>query len=37
MCVEELDDDLSNIKSGRASTRIFDDLQVKAYGEMADF
>ena len=36
-CMDELDDELSSVKSGRASTKIFDDLEVKAYGEMQYF
>lgn len=36
-CSELLDEQLSSIKSGRADIRIFDDLEVKAYGEMAPF
>ena len=32
-----LEDDLTTIKSGRASNDIFDDLQVKAYGEFHNF
>lgn len=32
-----LDEELSAIKSGRASRDIFDDLEVKAYGEMQMF
>lgn len=32
-----LEEALSSIKSGRASTKIFDDLEVKAYGEMQMF
>ena len=33
-CLEELDESLKNIKSGRASNDIFDEIEVKAYGEM---
>ena len=36
-CMELLDEELSSIKSGRATTKIFDDLEVKAYGDMALF
>ena len=36
-CKDELDDELGSVKSGRASTKIFDDLEVKAYGEMQYF
>lgn len=32
-CHELLEETLANIKSGRASTKIFDDLEIKAYGE----
>ena len=32
-----LEEKLSKIKSGRASPDAFDDIQVKAYGEMMDF
>ena len=32
-----MEEKLSKIKSGRASADIFDDIQVKAYGEMMDF
>ena len=32
-CVEELEEKLNEIKSGRASPTIFNDLEVKAYGE----
>ena len=32
-----LKDDLSSIKSGRATGDVFDDLMVKAYGEMQPF
>ncbi len=32
-CQEILEESLASIKSGRASTKIFDDLEVKAYGE----
>ena len=32
-----LTDSLANIKSGRASTKIFDDIEVKAYGEPTPF
>ena len=33
-CQETLEDELSYIKSGRASPNMFDDLEVKAYGEL---
>lgn len=33
-CMDLLDEQLCSIKSGRASTKIFDDLEVKAYGEI---
>ena len=33
-CLEELEDRLGEIKSGRASPTIFNDIEVKAYGEM---
>ena len=36
-CLESLDDELKAIKSGRASNDIFDELEVKAYGEMQRF
>jgi ribosome recycling factor len=32
-----LDESLASIKSGRASTKIFDDIEVKAYGEPTPF
>ena len=32
-----LEEDLKSIKSGRASNDIFDEIQVKAYGEMHPF
>ena len=35
--LELLDDDLKQIKSGRASNDIFDEIEVKAYGEMTRF
>ena len=35
--LEMMEDDLTTIKSGRASNDIFDDLQVKAYGEHHHF
>ena len=31
------EDDLKTIKSGRATNDVFDDLEVKAYGEMQSF
>ena len=34
---EALEEKLAAIKSGRASPRIFDDLEVKAYGEAQVF
>ena len=36
-CKDSLDEELAAIKSGRASTKIFDDLEVKAYGEPTPF
>ena len=35
--LELLEEDLKSIKSGRASNDIFDDLEVKAYGEFHPF
>lgn len=35
--LESLENDLKSIKSGRATGDIFDDLDVKAYGEMTKF
>ena len=35
--LELLEDELKTIKSGRASNDIFDDLEVKAYGEFHPF
>jgi ribosome recycling factor len=32
--IEEFADSLKSIKSGRASNDIFDELEVKAYGEI---
>ena len=32
-CHSQLEEKLNSIKSGRASPRIFDDIEVKAYGE----
>ena len=34
---DSLDEKLASIKSGRASPRIFDDVEVKAYGELQVF
>ena len=36
-CVELLTIDLKGIKSGRATNDIFDEIEVKAYGEMQMF
>ena len=35
--MELLEEDLASIKSGRATNDVFDDLEVKAYGEMFPF
>ena len=35
--LEILEDDLKSIKSGRATGDIFDDIEVKAYGEWQEF
>jgi ribosome recycling factor len=36
-CTETLEESLDSIKSGRASPTIFNELEVKAYGEMQMF
>jgi ribosome recycling factor len=36
-CLESLEEEMNQIKSGRASPTIFNDLEVKAYGEMQMF
>ena len=36
-CIDLLEETLGEIKSGRASPNIFNDLEVKAYGEMYPF
>jgi ribosome recycling factor len=36
-CLESLEEEMDQIKSGRASPTIFNDLEVKAYGEMQMF
>jgi ribosome recycling factor len=35
--VELLEEELKNVKSGRASTDIFDDIEISAYGEKHPF
>lgn len=35
--IEIFEEDLKTIKSGRATNDVFDDLEVKAYGEMQPF
>ena len=37
LVLETLEENLGSIKSGRATNDAFDDIQVKAYGEMCDF
>ena len=36
-CMDLLEEALDSIKSGRASTKIFDEVEVKAYGEVQQF
>ena len=36
-CVEELEEALATIRSGRATADMFDDLQVQAYGDQQDW
>ena len=36
-CLDNLSEQLKTIKSGRASNDIFDELEVKAYGEIQRF
>ena len=36
-CHDLLSESLASIKSGRASTKIFDDIEVKAYGDVTPF
>ena len=35
--IDEMEEEYSQIKSSRASADLFDDLEVKAYGEMQPF
>ena len=35
--LDNLEDELKTVKSGRASNDIFDDIEVKAYGEFHPF